>query len=705
MKRVSNWYEWMLFLPALLPLFYVEGMMYPLMAPKTLALRALGIIALALFTYLSFAGWSFYWSRLRRWETWVPGALLAVAYLSSLLGTGFYHSFWSTFERGDGLLTLSVCIGYFYFVLLSADATWLKRLFRIVGWVGSLAAVYLVLQWLVSLEVISLPFIVKPNGRIGGTMGNAAFLASYLGMAFFMTVAAAREYVGRARALLYAGAALELFAILLAATRGTLLALFLVGVLWLLYYAGKGSGKMRAYSGAALFSLVIVTGLFVAFRADLARAPIESVRRLASISLADSTVASRLFIWRTISGEAIKKPVLGHGAEHITIMFDRVYDPTAIAEEWFDRTHNAYLDYFVQFGIVGVLLYLALIAILAGIGLRLWIRGDRAAPFILSLAAVYAVQNFFVFDTAVTLWLLLALLSAGYAYAAADKSLSVAFEKPRMFAGALLGFAILLLIIPVALQPLQANLLAFEAYLYQIADVPRANAATERGMALRTYADLEFGYNAYFMYTDEQVNRLVGEELRLAYENASKVLTTDFNRYPYDARTAVYLAQVLASAPAGAPLDKPLLSDVLAHAIKGSPKRAQPWYILANLSISEANIHPVGSDARMAGYAAAKDILRRYIMLVPALAEPRFVLAQLEYASGDSSAASLEAAKGKAHYKSDLGTARRAASYYESVLDLPNAAFFLREILQFDPGNTNAQEDLSKIETYEGSLR
>jgi len=705
MRIPEKVYGWVLFLPALLPLFYVEGMMYPLMTPKTLALRAFGIIALALFTYLALAGKSFYWGRMRRWETWIPGALLAVAYLASLLGADFYHSFWSTFERGDGLLTLSVCVGYFYLVLLSADTSWLKRLFQTVAWVGSLAALYLVLQWLVSLEVVNLPFIVKPNGRVGGTMGNAAFLASYLGMALFMTVAAAREHVGRIRLLLYAGAALELLAIFLAATRGTLLALFSVGILWLLYYAGKGMEKSRTYSRIALLTLVIITGLFVAFRADLAEAPVESVRRLASISLADSTVSSRLFIWRTTSSEAIRKPILGYGAEHADILFDRVYDPTAIVEEWFDRTHNAYLDYFVQFGILGVLFYLTLIATLAGVGLRLWRAGNQFAPYILSITAVYAIQNFFVFDTGVTLWLLLVFLSMSHVLAAADSTEPLALGgKERPFAGAFLGFAIFLLIVPVVVQPLRANLLAFETYLYQVVDVPRANAATKKGLALGTYADLEFGYNAYFMYTEEQVNRLAEEDLRLAYESATKVLTANFNRYPYDARTALYLAQVFASAPTGTKPDNGLLSEVLAHAIQESPKRVQSWYILANLSISGANIYPVGSVARKEGYRAAEDILRRYTALVPDLAEPYFILAQLEYASGDLAAASRDAAKGKAHYKSSLKVARRAASYYESIFDLPSAAFFLREILQFDPNDTNAREDLSQIEAREGVL-
>lgn len=705
MKPLAKLYEWVLLLPALLPLFFVEGMMYPLMTPKTLAFRALGVVACALFAYLVLAGRHFYWSRLRYWEAWVPAALLAVAYLASASGADFYRSFWSTFERGDGLLTLTAAIGYFYLLLLHADASWLPRLMKVVAWVGSLSAVYMVLQWLAVLFDLDLPLIVTPNGRVGGTMGNAAFMAAYFGMALFATLAAARDYQQVARLLLYAGAALECLAIILTATRGTMLALFAALVGALAYGLWKGRGKTRAYAGAGLALLLLLAGTFFLARGTLQKAAFEPVRRMASISLIDATVASRLFLWGNLWSEALKKPVLGYGAEHIAVPFDRVYDPTAVVEEWFDRSHNAYLDYFVQFGIFGVLLYSALIGLLFRLGWRLSAHGDRYGQYLLLLAAVYAMQNFFVFDTAVTLWLFLALIAVGLAYASPGEKALPAVQRTKPVMGMVIGAVLLTLLIPVALQPLRANLLAFEAYLYQIVDIPRANAATEKGMALDTYADLEFGYNAYFMYTTEQVHRLTGEDLRRAYENARSVLTTDFNRYPYDARTAVYLAQVLASAPADSPPDKVMLSEVLARAIEGSPKRAQSWYILANLSIAEANTHPVGSAARKAGYAAAKDILERYSILAPGLAEPYFIRAQLEYASGDSAAASREAAEGKARYKGSLEAARRAASYYESVLDLPNAAFFLREILRFAPGDTDAQDDLSQIEAYERANR
>ncbi len=79
---------------------------------------------------------------------------------------------------------------------------------------------------------------------------------------------------------------------------------------------------------------------------------------------------------------------------------------------------------------------------------------------------------------------------------------------------------------------------------------------------------------------------------------------------------------------------------------------------------------------------------------------PHFVLAQLDLPMNDKTSAAAEAAKGKLNYASDLETAKRAASYYETVLDLPSAAFFLTEVIKLDPTNTGAKNDLEKIQAY-----
>src|SRR3989338_4698700 len=125
-------------------------MLYPFVAPKTLLFRALGIIILAAFFYLALSGRELYWSRLRNKLSWIPAALLVVAYATSLLGVDFYHSFWSVYDRGDGC-----------------------------------------------------------------TLGNAAFLAGYLGMTLWATLAIAGGSRGFWRKMYYSGAALQFLAIVL----------------------------------------------------------------------------------------------------------------------------------------------------------------------------------------------------------------------------------------------------------------------------------------------------------------------------------------------------------------------------------------------------------------------------------------------------------------------------------------------------------
>ena len=699
--------SWLLLAPAILPLVYVNGMLYPFVAPKTLLFRALGIIILAAFFYLALSGRELYWSRLRNKLSWIPGTLLAVAYATSLLGVDFYHSFWSVYDRGDGLLTLSVAVVFFYGTLLYADRSFLPRLFKVVAWIATAVSAYVVLQWLGEISGINFSLIAEARGRVGGTLGNAAFLAGYLGMTLWATLAIAGESRGLWRKIYYGGAAFQLLAIVLAATRGTLLALLVVGFATLLYLALKGDGKVRLGSRIGLVGLLVFAGLFFAFRAPLSTSSFEPVRRIASVSLTDATVSSRLFIWQHVFAEAMKKPFIGYGAENIEMLFDRVYDPSAILEQWFDRSHNAFLDYFVQFGILGTLLYAGVIGGLAYIGSVLFRRRERYGVYLLLLAGTYAIQNFFVFDTAMTLWLLLATLAAALAYASAhdvahkESSSALRLRVPPVISYGVAA-AVLILLYPVALQPLRANLLLAEGYTYHVTDVARAIAAFQKGLSLGTYADVEYGYQAYSMYTDNQQTMLAGEARVAAYRYALATLTANFERYPYDARTATYLAHVLDSAPDGEPVDEALLRTVLARAIELSPKRAQANYILANIPLKKGDLATKASE-RNQYYREAIDILEEYAVQVPRFAEPRFIIASLYVVIGDRASGKRWADEGLPLYKSSADVARKALRYYIAVEDWENVRRFLTDIVKDNPTDYPVLYDLAKAELLTGN--
>lgn len=694
MKQLERVYSWLLLAPAFLPVVVWGGVMYPYLVPKTLIFYALSLAASGAFIILVAHDQAFFWSRLSKWEALVPGALLTVAYATSAFGLDFHRSFWSLLVRGDGLLMLTCAVVSFYLILLFADRAFFERLIRAVAFVASVVALYGIGEWFIG------------GGRIGSLLGNAAFFAGYLGISVFATLAAAQLLPKVWQRVVYVGAGLQVIAIILTATRGTILALLVALLISLLYLTVRASDKKRAWSASILGTLLVLGGLFFAWRSELARVPFEPIARMASISVTEGTVSSRLFVWKNMMTEVGKSPWLGVGAEHIDVLFNRFYDPTQIAEQWFDRSHNAFLDYLAQYGAGGLLLYLALIGAFVSAVFGFARRDSRSvAELFVLLAVTYTVQNLFVFDTISSFWLLLAFLAT--LLATSTDSVRKTFVLPLWGRYASWAVAVLFLvgIIPVSIRPALAAYNLSQAYKYQLVDVTKEAEYLSRGTALGTYADLEYGYEAYDMYANHQIAMLTGKAREDAYQVSLAILTTNFNHYTYDARTALYLAHVLSLAPQGVMVDGSLIRAALERAAQLSPKRSQPWYILTNIALNEANQYPIGSNERVQGYAAARDILNRYITLVPTLSAPHFVLAQLLYASGDAKGAAEEAAKGKAGYESSLEAAERAAAYYETVLDLPNAAYFLSEIVQLDPTNAAAKSDLEKIQAYEQSKK
>ncbi|MBI2610562.1 O-antigen ligase family protein [Candidatus Kaiserbacteria bacterium] len=438
-ETLERAFPYLLLAPAVFTLVYIGGLLYPYLTPKTLLIQGFFLLALAAFAALALSGRQFYFARLRNPLTWIPATLLVWTYVSSLVGVDFYHSFWSIFDRGDGLLTLTALAGFFYLTLIYADEAFIKRLFAVIVWTASLSALFGVLQWLQWASGIDIPLLPGEAERVSSTFGNPTFFASYIALSFFVTLLLARDLRGTWQKWAYAAAALQLLGILAAATRGTLLAMVAAGFVALAYYAWRpalrsfseaggserparrslGVGGYRTYARFGLLGVLVVAALFITFHSQLASAPFAPIQRLAAISLSETTVESRLFIWQNVVAEALQNPkelLLGLGSEHIAVAFNRFYDPTKIVEQWFDRTHNAFLDYLVQHGIPGLLLYLVLIGAFMYESWRLLKSadtGERYRGLLFSLIAiVYAVQNFFVFDTALTLWIFLILFAS-----------------------------------------------------------------------------------------------------------------------------------------------------------------------------------------------------------------------------------------------------------------------------------------------------
>ena len=702
--RLKQAFPYILIAPAVLPLVYVSGVLYPYIAPKTFLLQSIGILALATFVYLALAGYSFFYGRLRSSTTWIPGALLIITYVTSFFGTDFYQSFWGLFGRGDGLLTSTVITLFFYLIVLSADRTFFERFAKLVAVVAGTIATIAVLQWATTIAGGEAWFLPPVSGRIGSTLGNAAFLAGYLGMALFVILMALRDAMGSWRRIFQMMAILSVLAILFAATRGTILALLVSGTVALVYAALKGNEETMRTARYGLIVLVIFSGFFFVFRTELSQSSFEPVQRIASISLSDGTVSSRLFVWSHIVEESFQRPFSGYGAEHITQLFDKVYDPSKIVEEWFDRSHNAFLDYFAQYGVFGLALYLALIGAFALSALRLYHRtppGLMNEGFLfLLLILTYVVQNFFVFDTPSSLWLLYVLFALLIVLLSEEPAIPFLKKSVSSIVSGIACALIALLIVPVVIVPLYANILLTRGYLYHFIDVNRANAYFERGLALHTYADLEYGYQAYEMYTGHQATALTGKDRVTAYDYALSVLTANFKKYPYDARTATYLGHVIDTAPPEATIDEAFDEQVLSRALDLSPLRAQAWYMKANMSLRKAATLPPNDARNITYFKEAVAILEEYAQKETALSVPRYILATLYYKLGDAATAKKWADEALPLYTvPDTAAAGPAVKYYIAVRDWWNAARFLEDLVEKNPSDYDVLYDLAKV-TY-----
>src|SRR3989344_5900864 len=164
---------------------------------------------------------------------WALGATMAVLTLSTIFGENPYHSFWSNYERMEGLVG-HLHLFVFFVVITSvfkSSVDWKKFFFVSFG-TSLIVSSYAYLQ---SLGFIHL---YQSGERVDATFGNAAYLAIYivfhLFLAFYFLISENKRW------LRYTFGALILFelpVVFLTATRGAILGLIGGVVLLALLFA------------------------------------------------------------------------------------------------------------------------------------------------------------------------------------------------------------------------------------------------------------------------------------------------------------------------------------------------------------------------------------------------------------------------------------------------------------------------------------
>jgi len=539
------------------PLILLQNFYFPFIVPRNLFFRLIIDIVFSLCLYLSIVDINF---RPRFNKGFILFFLFVISLtISSILGGHFAYSFWSNFERMDGLVNwlhiiLYVIVllgifknkeqwyGFFKISLFSAIITALIALGQRLGW----------------------SFVMASTGgvRLTALMGNAAYVASYLMLHSFLAIYLLkvewRKVIWR---YFYIGSLiLFIFILISTQTRGAFLGLLVFAVLFVLgYLLVQRKDRNKFYYGALILLIAIftfVTLLFTQKQATWVK-DVSLFSKISNISLSDTTAQSRLMIWRNSLEGVKEKPIFGWGEENFIYVFNK-YFPIEIfhdtgSEVWFDRPHNILVQHLVQGGIVGFILYLSVFFYLIYLLYKKYLKDKNEWFFSLFWSAFllsFLVHDLFIFDsvnTNIILYLILAFLWQENANISLDKFFNL-FTKYKYFIG--LSLSTIFLILSVYFfyfSSLSSNLslIKFLSYSYN------AKTTADLSMALDSW---DRSFNASYLGIKEKTenlqkvtlalvqNQSVDTKVKTEFFNKTALVLEDIvNKYPDDVRMAFFL--------------------------------------------------------------------------------------------------------------------------------------------------------------------
>ncbi len=399
-----------LFILPLLPLLVVSDLLFPFIAGKGFFFRILVELIFAAWLLLALRDYNY---RPRRSPLMLAGGIfLLILILATVFGVDPLKSFWSNFERMEGL-SLYLHLAAYFLVLTSMLKTlrgWRYFFFTSLG-VSVVVSIHSVGQ------LLGLYNIHQGGARIDANFGNATYLAVYLLFHLFLsawlwtTTKSKNYYTGVALAVL---GVVQLFLLYHTATRGAIIGLILGVVVSALIIGWRSDARARKIALTVPLVILLGVGIFYSIRNTelVQKSPV--LERFANMSLSEGTVQSRFLIWRLSLSGVGENPILGWGPENYNIVFNKYYDPALWTnEQWFDRSHNIYLDWLIHAGLLGLIGYLS-IFVLALLNLFKLIKRDPSqlwpGSILVGLLVAYMVHNFFVFDNLVSYFLFLSVL-------------------------------------------------------------------------------------------------------------------------------------------------------------------------------------------------------------------------------------------------------------------------------------------------------
>jgi O-antigen ligase len=379
-----------------------QSTFFPFIVGKNFAFRV--VVEIMLAAYLVLAVIDPAYRPRKTYLLWAFVAFLGIITLAAIFGENPEKSFWSNFERMEGVVTYLHLFAYFVVAstVLTVRDLWRPYLNFHLG-----AGVFMGIYALTQLHGAPVGF------RIDGRLGNSSYLGIYayfnIFIALFFIVRGKFATTGeKARVAIYGAIAiLQTVVLFYTGTRGAVLGLIVgLGLATLLVAVFERKRKMlRTGAIGVLIALALVVGGFMVARNTTFVKETPLLERFSEISISNISSNARVMVWGMAWQGFKERPILGWGMENFNYVFNKYYDPKMYSQEqWFDRAHNVFMDWLVAGGMLGLLGYLTLFVVAV---YCIWRRADSLSVLeksvLTGLLGGYFFQNLFVFDNLTSL--------------------------------------------------------------------------------------------------------------------------------------------------------------------------------------------------------------------------------------------------------------------------------------------------------------
>ena len=287
-------------------------------------------------------------------------------------------------------------------------------------------------------------------------------------------------------------------------------------------------------------------------------------------------------------------PIFGWGPENYNLLFNKYYDPHLYpTESWFDRAHNVYLDVLVHTGIIGFTLYSLIFLGAFWFLWRAWRRQKinyfTAVIFTVILVS-YLIQNFFLFDTQVTLLMIYSILAfiIFLSFEEKPKEEFGAPVKTNFFFKALVFVLIFFAMYFINFKPAQTSVIGIDGLsLLQQRDIDGGLAKFKEAYDTNTFGVPEVANRAYDIAIQYSGGTVLSEEEKVKFiDNAILGLKKGLEKEPKNARFMMMLGNLyLLEAQRG---NVDFLQDadfILGKAYELTPTRQELLFSLGQLRI------------------------------------------------------------------------------------------------------------------------